>query len=173
MSYEIEAKHTDRLALRAWEEPLDRDAKRELIVALSLTGRIYEAAELIGYSPRSVNHALEDDADFALDVKAARARRLERMEEMVDRRAFEGVDEPIMGKDGEVYYRRVYSDRLAELRLRAEAPEKYREQKTVDLNVRAAVIAVPMQAPTAASWSSAWRAEPEADPPAEEGELVD
>ncbi len=55
------------------------------------------------------------------------------LEDEAHRRAFEGIDEPIVHQGVIMDTKKAYSDTLAIFLLKAHAPEKYRENSRVDL----------------------------------------
>ena len=79
------------------------------------------------------------DAKFEERLQAAMKLGLEACEDEARRRAFKGDEATRYDKDGNVIQTyRMYSDRLAELMLKAHAPEKYRERistENINLNV--------------------------------------
>jgi len=83
------------------------------------------------------------DPDFAAEVEFADRKYVERLEAECDRRAVEGVRRlkfnkagfPFTDPDtGEAYEERHYSDNLLMFRLKAKAPEKYRERHEVKMS---------------------------------------
>ena len=81
----------------------------------------------------------EESEDFCKQEIQAQADHLEKREGQVDKRAFDGVKNPVF-HDGEVVgHRTTYSDALAMFRLRALAPDKYTERKQVDLKLSGTV----------------------------------
>jgi hypothetical protein len=134
---------------------LDADAKHLVALATARTGRPYAVCESLGYSPGALERALKTDDAFATALAAAKARRLEDMEAAVDVRAFEGIEETTHGKDGQVTIKRVFSDKLAEMRLKAEAPDKYQDRKHVSVDQRAQVLVVPLAPASTDEWMRA------------------
>ena len=132
---------------------LDDDAKALVALATARTGRPLAAAEALGYSPAAVRAAVEVDPAFAASLEAARGRRVEDMEAAVDRRAFDGIEETTFSKDGAMTKKLVFSDKLAELRLKAEAPDKYTDRRHVQIDARAAVLVVPAVATSTDEWA--------------------
>jgi len=158
-STSLQVTHRERVPATLEPAPLDVEAKQLVILATMRTGRPLAAAESLGYAPLAMRRALRDDATFAEAIEAAQARRVESMEAAVDRRAFEGIEETRYTKDGDSYTTTVFSDRLAELRLKGEAPDKYAartqaEVKSTNINV----LVVPPTASDSSAWASAWNA---------------
>ncbi len=144
-----------RPPIRVERTELDADAKALVVLAAARTGRPLAAAQALGYSPAAALAAMKGDAAFALDIEAARSRRVEDMEASVDRRAFDGIEEVTYNKDGDRTVKLVFSDKLAELRLKSEAPAKYMDRKQVTADIRAAVLVVPAVAASTDAWHAA------------------
>jgi hypothetical protein len=142
-----------RPPVRVPRTELDADAKALVALATARTGRPLAAGEELGYSPAAVLAAKAADPAFAASLEAARGRRVEDMEAAVDRRAFDGIEETTVSKDGAVTKKLVFSDKLAELRLKAEAPEKYTDRRHVQIDARAAVLVVPAVATSTDEWA--------------------
>jgi hypothetical protein len=172
-------------AVVAWEKPLrvarlpailprvelDADAKALVILATARTGRPLAAAESLGYSPAACLAALKADQAFALEVEASMARKLETLEAKVDVRAFEGIEETTTSKNGDYTTTTLkFSDSLAALRLKAEAPRKYADRRELDVRSVSAVMVVPPTAGNAAEWARNWQT---AAPPVGDEAAVD
>lgn len=111
--------------------------KDELFFQALATGKtVSDACRKAGYARRSVYEWKADDEEFATRWREAEERALELMEKEADRRALKGVLKPIFQGGEKVGQVRVYSDTLLIFRLKAIAPEKYRERvdSTVTLN---------------------------------------
>ena len=143
---------TTRPPVRVQLTPLDADAKALVVLVTQRTGRPLSAGEALGYDPKAVQEALKGDSDFASAIQAARALRVEVMEAAADRRAFDGIEETRIDKDGNMTTKLVFSDKLAELRLKAEDPAKYTERKHLSVDARAAVLVVPAPALSTDEW---------------------
>jgi hypothetical protein len=102
------------------------------LIRLTYKGK---ACAYAGVAPSTVSGWRKDDAVFRALEELAEAILVEAFEAELDRRAFEGVQKPVFGKlegphsgNGVIGYVREYSDRLAEIRMRALAPERYRDK---------------------------------------------
>lgn len=94
-----------------------------------------KACAYAGVAPSTVSGWRKDDAIFRALEQLAEQLLVEAFEAEIDRRAFEGVNKPVFGKlegmnagNGVIGHVREYSDRLAEIRMRAISPEKYRDK---------------------------------------------
>lgn len=97
-------------------------------------GLVYLSAELTGVASTTVNDAVRADPIFAEAFREAKQANTDMLVAEAKRRAYQGVDEPIVGgkdRDEIVTYKRVYSDRLLELLLRANR-EEFRNKDKVD-----------------------------------------
>ncbi|BCL70527.1 phage terminase small subunit [Vibrio nigripulchritudo] len=88
-----------------------------------------ESARRAGYSRRSTYDYRDQDADFAKRWEEAIESHVEALEIEADRRASVGVEEPVFYKGKECGRVRKFSDNLLMFRLKALAPEKYRERR--------------------------------------------
>ena len=75
----------------------------------------------------------EEDAEFAAEWERAKAIGLDALEDEALRRAFEGVEVPVLHKGQTVATVRNYSDTLAIFLLKGGKPEKYRERTSTEL----------------------------------------
>jgi hypothetical protein len=80
-----------------------------------------------GYARRTVYDWRESDPEFRQAWDDAIQTAIERLETEADRRAVDGVDKPIVWKGEVVATYKEYSDTLLIFRLKALAPDKYRE----------------------------------------------
>jgi len=68
------------------------------------------------------------ESEFKKREELAKTKYLETCEAKVDRRAFDGIDEPILYEGEDTgYKKKKFSDSLAQFRLKSMAPEKYRD----------------------------------------------
>lgn len=90
-------------------------------------GHVAEACRVVGRSRTAIASWRDEDDEFAAAWEAVQALNIEALEAEVDRRAM-GYEEPIVYK-GELTGESVtrYSDNLLMFRLKALAPEKYRD----------------------------------------------
>lgn len=92
---------------------------------------VTEAANRAGYSRRSAYDYRNKYPDFADQWEEAVQTHIESMELEADRRALEGVEESVFYKGTECGRVRRFSDNLLMFRLKALAPNKYRERQEV------------------------------------------
>ncbi len=101
--------------------------RRAAIEALKKSGSYTEAATAVGVSRRSIQRLRDADPAFGAQVREALETYADRLEAAVDERAFTGVRRPVYQGGVQVGETVEYSDRLAELRLRALRPSVYRD----------------------------------------------
>ncbi len=110
--------------------------KRRFLEAYARSGYVSKACQEVGISRRTFYDWLKADETFATDVKLAEAELLDRLEQEADRRALEGLPRKKFTKSGDPiidpetsrqYVEREYSDTLLIFRMKALAPEKYRD----------------------------------------------
>lgn len=125
--------------------------------AFAQRGIVLDGVEVARVSRNLVYYWREEDEWFELLFQAAQEEAADRIEAEVYRRAIHGVDEPVIfqglptqvedKETGEKKFLTVkkYSDKLAELLLKGNKQEKYREnvKSTVDLQGQAGVLIVP------------------------------
>ena len=102
--------------------------KRAMLAHLAKTGNITAAAKGAKIERKSYYNWIEKDPDFLADSQRAINQYAEALEAEADRRAVEGVDEPVYQGGKLVGYKRRYSDLLLIFRLKALKPEQYRER---------------------------------------------
>lgn len=100
------------------------------IVALAQCGQFNQAAYGVGRSPQTFRALAMNDPGFCVQVDDALQDYSEMLQGEAVRRGFHGVVEPVFGKvgkdeEGIIGWKRVYSDRLLELELRASNKMKY------------------------------------------------
>jgi hypothetical protein len=109
---------------------LTAETKRRVLEKLERCGFIVTACAGI-VTDRTFYLWRRADPDFAAAAEAAVARYVESLEQEADRRAVEGVPRGIYYKGQLVATEREYSDSLLMFRLKALAPERYRERQEV------------------------------------------
>ncbi|CAH1521298.1 Whole genome shotgun sequence [Vibrio owensii] len=108
-----------------------RARDKRFFEALDDGATIGEAAKIAGYSRRSIYDYSAEDPSFAQQLDDSRMDIVERLEKEADRRAMEGVTDFKSIKTSKDQYKVIpfvkYSDSLLMFRLKALAPEKYRD----------------------------------------------
>lgn len=132
----------------------DQAAKELFLQHYMKTGRLYESASAANVCQETVRrHERENIDGFAEQFAIAKGIFREHIEGEIQRRAIEGVDEPIIGgrnRDEIIGTVRRYSDPLLMMLAKRHIPE-YREKQQVDLNVSGGVMAIPV-APPQVDW---------------------
>lgn len=83
------------------------------------------------YTRRKIYEYRDKDPEFARRLKEAREFYVEKLEAECDRRAVEGTTKGVYFNGVEIARERVYSDNLLMFRLKALAPDKYRERQEI------------------------------------------
>ena len=99
--------------------------------ALAAGQTVSAAAQMAGYSRRAVYDRRKADPAFGERWDEAVAVAIERLEAEADRRAVEGVLEPVFYQGIECGQVRRYSDTMLIFRLKALKPEMYRERVAI------------------------------------------
>ena len=118
--------------------------KHRFIEVLATTGNVSYSANAAGWKSRNTAYSQkEKDPEFAKLWEEAIEISMDALEMEARKRAL-GWDEPIVNKDGVVVgTRRVFSDKMMEILLKAHRPEKYREKFEHDHKVGGGVIVMP------------------------------
>lgn len=110
---------------------------------LARTGNVTSAALMAGWKyPTIADMHREEDPDFAYAWIDAKRRANHALEAEARRRAVEGVKEPVFHKGEIVGSVTKYSDKMLELVLKAEMPEKYKDAQLGD-STSSGVLVVP------------------------------
>jgi hypothetical protein len=102
-------------------------SREEFIEALAETGNVSVACKSIGASRRAMYHLREKDEAFAAAWNAALEMGADALEDEANRRAREGVEEPVFYRGTCCGYVRRYSDVLLMFLLKGLRPHKYRD----------------------------------------------
>lgn len=114
----------------------DADKRKELLEAVtSCGGNISRACALVNVSRNYVYYLRKEDPEFRAELEAAVELGVEVLEDECRRRAFDGVDEPVVHKGqfcyddkGNQLHVRKYSDTLLIFLLKGARPDKYRDR---------------------------------------------
>jgi hypothetical protein len=128
--------------------------RRKFLEVLAQTGSVVKAAQAVGYTDTSyLQRIRREDEDFAHEWALAVEAAADVFEAEADRRALDGVEDPVYYKGSVVGYKVVYSDALLMFRLRAMRPEKYAPRGgDTNVNVKFGIAVLPMTAPNAEDW---------------------
>jgi len=128
--------------------------RRIFLRVLSECGSVLEAAKACGYTSSSYMQKYRaEHEDFAEEWAHAVDAAADRLENEADRRAVEGVSEPIMYKGAVVGFKQNYSDALLMFRLRGLRPDMYRENaRGGDVNVNFGIAVIPVTAKSDEAW---------------------
>lgn len=99
--------------------------------ALADTANVSRACKAVGIARQTAYDRKEAEPGFAERWTAALTLGVEALEDEANRRAFEGVDEPVFHQGAPCGAIRKYSDTLAIFLLKAHKPAKYREHHAV------------------------------------------
>lgn len=96
-------------------------------------GNVSRACEAVDISRMTAYNWREENPEFAAAWDRAKAIGLDALEDEATRRAFEGIDKPIVHQGVITDTIREYSDTLAIFLLKGGKPEKYRERVSQEL----------------------------------------
>lgn len=99
----------------------------------TITGMVKSAADAAGVHRMTLVRWRKTNPDFALAWEEAREGVVDLLEDEAFRRAVNGIDEPTFYRGEVVGSVKRYSDTLLGVLLRANAPEKYRENTKLEL----------------------------------------
>src|SRR5262249_13418277 len=110
--------------------------KKELFLSeYSRLGTILKAAPAASIDRKTHYNWLKSDPEYAALFERAKEDYLEKLEAEADRRAVEGTLRPVFHQGEECGQIREFSDTLLIFRLKGLAPERYRENQKIDVNV--------------------------------------
>lgn len=120
--------------------------------SLAKTGRILESCKAAGITHETIRVWRRDDEEFADAFADAELEYCEYIEKEIERRAIEGWEEPVFGRDEgkdkgtvEIGKKRKYSDTLL-LALTRSRMAKYRDKVEAEITVKGQVLAIPIAA---------------------------
>lgn len=94
--------------------------------SVAVNGNLAEACRVAGVSYSQVKSYIAKDDDFSAKYELAKEIAADALELEARRRAVDGWEETVYYKGVEVGSQRKYSDRLTELLLKADKPEKFK-----------------------------------------------
>lgn len=131
--------------------------RKVFLLALEKCGQVNQAAEIAGYKSSATLHAYrKKDEDFAKAWSDAEEAAFDILEAEAHRRAVEGVLEPVFHQGEIVGYKIKYSDSLLTTLLKANNPEKYRDNLKVDQEIKGnfGVAILPSTHTSALDWEN-------------------
>jgi hypothetical protein len=133
---------------------LAKKKRKVFLSALSLTGKVSEAARACGYTDTAtLQRYRREDEEFAEQWDLALESAANILEEEAIRRATEGVLEPVFYKGEVAGYKTNYSDTLLMFMLRGLKPGVYREnQRGGETNINFGIAVLPMTAQSEGAW---------------------
>lgn len=129
--------------------------KKRFLLALAETGLVSRAATAAGWTADTAYSLRKADPDFAARWSAALEFAVDSLEEEARRRALEGTLKPVFQGGSLVGHVREYSDNLMNTLLKANRPEKYRDNHRLEVDAKGGVLVVPGVAPSAQAWEQA------------------
>jgi hypothetical protein len=135
-----------KVVLKQPRQPVDQRVWDLYLERLAETGFKIRSAVAAGTCYETVRTFLLRHPAFKAEEERALSQFREKLEAEAYRRAYEGVDEPIIGgkdRDEVVCHVKRYSDRLMEKLLEAHIPERFRQHARVDVSLKSAVVAIP------------------------------
>jgi len=113
----------------------DDDGRKRVLTFIRENGwSLVLMARVGGISTAALNHHLKNDEQFFEDCEHAKAEFVKGLEAEAYRRAVTGLLENVYNKDGDIVgQKKVYSDRLLEILLKANDPAKFREQHHLNI----------------------------------------
>lgn len=138
-------------------EPGDFDdsVKAEYLDALAAFGTHLRASKHVGITANMARRARRKDPEFEEACQAALEDFRDSLEAEAIRRGRDGFDEPVFFKGNEVGTVRRYSDRMLELVLKANIPEKYNDKVQADVQVTGGVLLTVAPAQSEDNWLEA------------------
>lgn len=106
--------------------------RRAFLEAFRLSGNVSAAARAADVDRTTPYGWAAADPDFKAAWEVAEQEAIDRLEAEAWRRAHDGVEEPVYQGGSLVGHKRVYSDQLMVLLLKAHRPDKYRERQSIE-----------------------------------------
>lgn len=114
---------------------LTPERKAAFCAALASSGgNVARACEAVDISRMTAYTWRDDDPEFAADWDRAKEMGLDALEDEATRRAFEGVDKPIVYQGEITNTMKEYSDTLLVFLLKGGKPDKYRERTSAEIS---------------------------------------
>lgn len=130
--------------------------KELFLEVLAHSGNVTAGAKAAGWRyPTIAERYRDEDPDFSCAWTDALRQAVDAMEEEARRRAVDGVDEPVYYKGENVGSVKKYSDKLLEMLLKANRPEKFREIEHTSTD-KPGVLVVPRTSNEAIDVTASW-----------------
>ena len=153
----MDPKKKDKLPKRRRLLTVSEKKRKIFLIALEECGQVNQAASIAGYSSSAALRAYRaKDEEFAKAWDVAESVAFDILEGEAHRRAVEGVMEPVFHQGEIVGHRVKYSDALLTTLLKANNPDKYRDNIKVDQEVKGnfGVAILPSTHTSALDWES-------------------
>ena len=108
--------------------------RKKFLEILEKTGNISTAAAWVGVHRDTVYKAISRDENFAQRVEISKGRSLAKMEEAAIMRGVDGIDEPIIANGEIIGYKKKYSDKMLEVLMKANDPDRYGGKQQTEIN---------------------------------------
>lgn len=132
------------------------DRRKSIFIrTLAECGIVGRAATAAGWSSGTAYAWRKTDPEFAKLWDMAIDFATDALEEAARRRAVHGVQRPVYQQKELVGYVTEYSDNLLGLLLKAKRPQEFRENVSVQADVKGGVLVVPGVASSSTAWESA------------------
>lgn len=113
-------------------EELDNPRQLAFLAAYSILGNVTHSAKCVGITARAVQYWHEDD-DFMKYYQLAEKAHTHYLESEAQRRAVQGVKEPVFYQGEVIGHKVKYSDNLLMFLLKGKEPEQYRDNAKVEV----------------------------------------
>lgn len=114
---------------------LTPERKAAFCAALASSGgNVARACDAVDISRMTAYTWRDDDPEFAADWDRAKEMGLDALEDEATRRAFDGVDKPIVYQGEVTGTMKEYSDTLLVFLLKGGKPDKYRERTSAEIS---------------------------------------
>jgi hypothetical protein len=115
----------------------------KFLVAFAATHQFTRSAHACGVSGQTVRNYMKKHPEFAERVAEVKAELVEKLEAEAYRRGVTGVQKPVVSMGDVVTHETMYSDKLLDTLLKANCPEKYRENMRIEHAGQTGVLLLP------------------------------
>lgn len=124
-------------------ETITEDERVTFIQEFAKCGLLTTASQKAGRSPFTFRALIDNDPSFKELVEEAYDYFKDTLEDTAYKRAVNGWDEPVYQKGEMVGTIHRYSDRMLEILLRGNRPQKFRDNVKVDANITGGIMIMP------------------------------